>query len=168
MDSPIEPIRTAGEIEAFLAFANPILGVDMNDAYMQELYGTERLVREIAEERRAGFVIRDGETIVAGALAKVLDGRDKADRCITNPRTLVLTEYWAVAENRRRQGLVTSLIIECHSRAVSWGACGLVAEIELTNPPSLHVAFGLGFVATRLLPASLGIPGDFLILRKDF
>ncbi len=167
MGNPIEPIQTADEIDAYLAFANPIIGVDMNDPYMRRLYGTDNLVREIAEERRAGFMIRDGGTIVAGSFAKILRVGDKFDRRIDDPRTLVLTEYWAVAETRRRQGLISSLIPRCESFARGCLASGLVAEIELANPASLHVAFGHGFVATHLLGASLAIPGDFLILRKD-
>lgn len=166
MNRNIEPIRTADDIEVYLAFANPIIGVDMGDPYMRELYGTDFLAREIIEKRRAGFVIRDGGTVVAGMLAKVLDDRDKADRRIQDPRTLVLTEYWAVAEERRRQGLITSLIPLCERWARGRGAHELVAEIETANPTSLRVAFGLGFVATHLLSASLAIPGDFLILRK--
>lgn len=167
MSCVIKLIRTGNDIERFLAFANPILSVDMEDPYMREMYGTDRLWREIAEGQRVGFVTTDDGTIIAGALAKVLDDKDKADRRINDPRSLVLLEYWAVAEDRRRQGLITSLIRRCEDWARDKKAHGLVTKVELANPTSLRVAFGHGFVATHLLHASLGIPGDFQILRKQ-
>ena len=166
MKRSTEELRTEDGIEAFLAFANPILGVDMNDPYMRELYGTSRLVSDILEEARAGFVIRDGGKIVAGLFTTILDDRDKADRRISDSRTLALTEYWAVAEDRRRQGLISTLIRASAAWARSRLAVELLAEIELTNPPSLRTAFRNGFVATDLLPPGLGIPGEFLVLRK--
>ena len=164
---PIEATTTIEKVEEYFAFANPILCIDPNDPYMAEHYPPARVATELSSGRRALFLVRDEGAIVAGAMAKVFGEGDRELRRIEDPDPIVLFEYAAVREDSRRQGVWTRLFQAREAWAREHGFRNIVMEVELTAEASLYAAFKNGFVATHLLPPSLGIVGPYLILRKN-
>jgi len=162
----IQVVEGADQVKAYFDWANPILCVDPADPYMAENYPPDRVAREITEGRRCLIVARDGDAIVGGVMMKVFNDQDRGLRKITDQQPLVLIEYGAVHEDYRRQGLFTRLGESGAKWAELKAIPEIVAEIELSAIESLTAAFKNGFVATHLLPPSLGIVGPYLILRK--
>ncbi len=165
--SRIQQIRDVQALKAYLAFANPILEVVEDDPYMLREYPLDRLMDEIARDRRAVFVLYgdDGE-IIGGAMTKFMDASNKRTRRFHSDAPMVFWEYEAIAPAERGKGLIRVF----NDVRLAWtrehGAHEIVGEIVTDNFRQLRVYFAAGFVATHLLPPMLGIPVAFFILRR--
>lgn len=155
-------------LKAYLAFANPILEVVEDDPYMIAEYPFERLMDEIARDRRAVFVLYapDGE-IIGGAMTKIMDAPNKRMRGIDSDAPMALWEYAAIAASERGKRHIRLLNDARFEWTRQQGIHEIVGEIVTDNFRQLTVYFQAGFVATRLMPPSLGIPVPFFIVRKS-
>ena len=164
----IERVITREGVAEYFTFADPLLGVESGDAYMDATYAKDRILDEIAAEQRAAFVVRSDEgAIIACGMSKIFTAGDKEDRRIHDEALMASLEYAAVAEAHRGKRIICELDSARAAWALAQDATVLVTEIELDNFPSLLVKFRDGFVATHILPPGLGIPHEFFILRKN-
>lgn len=166
MDYTIETVATLSGLRELTDFVYPILEIDPQSAYIAENYPPERLLAEIERGDRTAFLIRDDLGIVAAGECSALSEREKIDRGIADPRRMVLSDYNVVANRRRGERLASGLKRFQYQWAESVGAAIVVGELPLSNFPSQRMIFREGFIATRVLPASLGIPEPFFVVIR--
>jgi aminoglycoside 3-N-acetyltransferase I len=113
---------TAFDDPASYDFAPP------GDAYLGQVLGDRKVIVLVAQ---------DGEVIVGGLVAYVLDKLEQE-------RSEIYIYDLAVAENRRRQGIATALIGELQAIAAEIGAWVVYVQADHGDEPAIALYDKLG------------------------